>query len=85
LTSLICSNIESVYSTDLFLIVECFPFLEELDLSSKFVNQNHISFFDGLDALSSSLLKLRKINFSGHSYVNDSWLWNLCKNCVFLE
>ncbi|PNX71988.1 F-box/LRR-repeat protein, partial [Trifolium pratense] len=87
LTSLICSNIESVYSTDLFLIAECFPFLEKLDLSNPkvFVNQNHISFLHGLDVLSSSLLKLRKINLSGHCYVNDSSLLHLCKNGEFLE
>ncbi|XP_045831886.1 F-box/LRR-repeat protein 2-like [Trifolium pratense] len=87
LTSLICSNIESVYSTDLFLIAECFPFLEKLDLSNPkvFVNQNHISFLNGLDVLSSSLLKLRKINLSGHCYVNDSSLLHLCKNGEFLE
>jgi F-box/leucine-rich repeat protein 2/20 len=71
----------------LLLIAECFPFLKELDLSNPeaFVNQNHISFLDGLDALSSSLLKLRKINLSGHFYVNDSSLLQLCKNCEFLE
>ncbi|PNX88320.1 F-box/LRR-repeat protein, partial [Trifolium pratense] len=85
LISLVCSNIESIYGTDLFLIAECFPLLEELDLSNPGEFANHVNFLDGLDALSLALFKLRKINLSGHCYVNDSSLLHLCKNCEFLE
>jgi F-box/leucine-rich repeat protein 2/20 len=59
--------------------------LEELDLSNPGEFAHHINFLDGLDALSLALFKLRKINLSGHCYVNDSSLLNLCKNCEFLE
>ncbi|GAU35727.1 hypothetical protein TSUD_259020 [Trifolium subterraneum] len=85
LTSLVCSNIESIYGTDLFLIAECFPLLEELDLSNPGEFANYVNFLDGLDALSLALFKLRKINLSGHCYVNDLSLLHLCKNCEFLE
>ncbi|CAJ2656355.1 F-box/LRR-repeat protein [Trifolium pratense] len=85
LTSLICSGIYSFRKSDLFLIADCFPFLEELDLSSS--SSEYYSFYEDFDinAVSLALPKLRKVNFSGSNYIKDSSLFHLCKNCEFLE
>ncbi|AES87317.1 putative leucine-rich repeat domain, L domain-containing protein [Medicago truncatula] len=85
LTSLTCSNIESINSTDIFLIADCFPFLEELDLSNPKEFNNLSIFFDGVEALSLALFKLRKVNLSNHNYINDKLLFHLLKNCKHLE
>ena len=51
LTSLTCSNLHSFDSTYLFLIADCFPLLQELDLSdpksSTLRSFNRSSFLDG--------------------------------------
>ena len=83
LTSLTCSNIASLRNNDLVCISGCFPFLEELDLSNP---KDIIDITDvGVKAMSTALLKLRKVNLSGHYYINDSLLFHLCENCEFLE
>ncbi|GAU35726.1 hypothetical protein TSUD_259010 [Trifolium subterraneum] len=86
LTSLTCSNVVSL--DDLGLISDCFPFLEELDIStsskSKFVEIDNIDV--GSKTMLTLLPKLRKININGPSYIKyDSLLFHLCKNCEFLE
>ncbi|KAK2432399.1 F-box/LRR-repeat protein [Trifolium repens] len=79
LTSLTCSNIHKIRTYDLVLISDCFPLLEELDLS----NPRKVSFEQNSKFF--VLPKLRKVNLSGHYYINDSLFFNLCKNCEFLE
>lgn len=60
-------------------IFNCFPFLQELDLSHS------IDLFDfKLKEVSLALPKLRKINLSGNN-ISDQSLFYLCKNCEFLE
>ncbi|GAU35715.1 hypothetical protein TSUD_258900 [Trifolium subterraneum] len=85
LTSLTCSNLVSFDSTDLNLIAECFPLLEELDLSYPLNFINSYSYLLGVETLSTSLIKLRKINLTSHAYLNDQLLFQLFKNCKLLE
>ncbi|XP_050917326.1 F-box/LRR-repeat protein 3 [Lathyrus oleraceus] len=87
LTSLICSHISSFSCTHLFLIAECFPLIEELDLHliHPIAGETIRSFLDGFEALSSSLLKLRKLDLTGHFYMNDKSIMQLFKNCKHLE
>ncbi|GAU16180.1 hypothetical protein TSUD_298100 [Trifolium subterraneum] len=82
LTSLTCSNIDSLSNNHFVLISECFPFLEELHLQ-----HNPISYEVGVTAMLTALPKLRKINLCGYGYyeMNDSLFLHLCKNCEFLE
>jgi len=86
LTSLTCSNIGSIYSTDINLITDCFPLLQELDLSypTNFISHTN-RFLVGVEALSLTLFKLRKVNLSGHYYINNSLVYDLFKNCKYLE
>ncbi|MCH79428.1 F-box/LRR-repeat protein, partial [Trifolium medium] len=60
LTSLTCSHVHSLNSSDLFLIAEHFPLLEELDLSYPSNCKNSSSYVDGLEDISLALIKLRK-------------------------
>ncbi|KAK2420208.1 F-box/LRR-repeat protein [Trifolium repens] len=85
LTSLACSNLSSydLNPSDLFLIAECFPLLEELDLSYN-LYLNCSSYVDGVEALSTALTKLRKFNLYAFS-VNDQSLFHLFNNCKYLE
>ncbi|KAK2415401.1 F-box/LRR-repeat protein [Trifolium repens] len=85
LISLTCSFIESLHSTDLFFIADCFPLLEELDLSYPIELQNHESLLSGIEVLSSALFKLRKVNLTSHRYINDQSLFHLFKNWKLLE
>ncbi|CAJ2656371.1 unnamed protein product [Trifolium pratense] len=78
-TSLTCSHIIFIHKYDFYIIVDCYPFLEELDLSfPKHIDKN-------TNILPSELPKLRKVNLSGDYYIDDSFLFDLCKNCKFLE
>ncbi|GAU35699.1 hypothetical protein TSUD_258740 [Trifolium subterraneum] len=79
LTSLTCSNIHKICTYDLVLISDCFPSLQELDLS----NPRKVYF--ELSSNFSVPPKLRKVNLSGHYYINDSVFLHLCKSCEFLE
>ncbi|MED6208208.1 hypothetical protein PIB30_042942 [Stylosanthes scabra] len=72
----------SVTNPDFLLIVECFPNLEEIDVSftSVFPDTDlHVK------ALASGLKKLRKADISGTSIIRDSSVFAFCQNCVFLE
>lgn len=69
LTSLTCSIMDFINCNDLFLIVECFPLLQELDLSNPLSCDGcYNSFLHGVETLSLSLFKLRKVNLSCHEY-----------------
>ncbi|KAK2420244.1 F-box/LRR-repeat protein [Trifolium repens] len=86
LTSLTCSNIWliSLNNSDLFLIAECFPLLEQLELSYSSCCKSCSSYVDGIEALSLALIKLRKVNLSGFP-INDQSLFHLFNNCTYLE
>jgi F-box/leucine-rich repeat protein 2/20 len=85
LTSLTCSDIKSINGTDLFLIADCFPLLEKLDLRHPKVFENYEIFINGIEAFCSALFKLRKVNLTCHHYINDQLLFDLFKNLKFLE
>ncbi|MCH80028.1 F-box/LRR-repeat protein [Trifolium medium] len=85
LTSLKCSKINIL--TDLSLIVECFPLLEELDLNDASINWQQLDrryLDDGIEALSLALIKLRKVNLSAVP-INNQSLFHLFNNCKYLE
>ncbi|MED6178652.1 hypothetical protein PIB30_109620, partial [Stylosanthes scabra] len=69
---------------DVVLIVECFPNLEEIDLS--FIPDSELPDADlHVKALTSGLKKLRKVNLLGTFLLEDSAIFTLCHNCVSLE
>ncbi|GAU36088.1 hypothetical protein TSUD_276990 [Trifolium subterraneum] len=84
LTSLTCSNICHFNSIYLDLIAECFPLLEELDLSYPSGCKFYTGYTDGIEVLSLALIKLRKVNLSGFPMNNKS-LFHLFNNCKYLE
>jgi len=78
LTSLTCSKLHYVNTSDLIFISHCFPLLEVLDLSYPlrcYHSAVQLSLFE----------KLRKVNFSGHSDINDKLLLHLFESCKVLE
>jgi hypothetical protein len=79
LTSLTCSIIWTLNPSDLFLIAECFPLLEQLVLSYSSRCKNGSSYVDGVEALSLALIKLRKVNLS-YFPINDQSLFHLFNN-----
>ncbi|GAU46510.1 hypothetical protein TSUD_285920 [Trifolium subterraneum] len=83
LTSLTCCKINSF---DLLLIAECFPFLEELDLSNAYACKPIYGSYldDRIEALSLALIKLRKVNLTGVP-IKDQSLSHLFNNCKYLE
>ena len=90
LTSLTCSNIGSLHHTHISFIADSFPFLQQLDISFPKIiiiedadTNDHYN--NALKLLTQNLSKLRKVNLSGHFYINDSSFFQLCMNCVFLE
>ncbi|CAK8574518.1 unnamed protein product [Lathyrus sativus] len=83
LTSLTCSNLYSFKTNDLLLIADCFPLLEELNLSNPAKCRG--KFLKKLEALSLALFKLRKVDLYGHKYINDKMIFQLFKNCKHLE
>ncbi|GAU35718.1 hypothetical protein TSUD_258930 [Trifolium subterraneum] len=83
LKSLDCSSKDSISVIDLSIIADCFPLLEELHLSSTGIF--HGDMFNGIETLSLALSKLRKVNLSGHTYMNDQLLFHLFNNCKVLE
>ncbi|XP_039690652.1 uncharacterized protein, partial [Medicago truncatula] len=85
LTSLTCYHLETLNSTHLFLIADCFPLLEELDLSYPVKINYRSNLLDGLEAISLSLFKLRKVDLSRHCYINDQSLFHFINNCKLLE
>jgi len=56
-------------------------------LSCSFIQSLHATdlLLNGIEVLSSTLLKLRKVNFADHYYINDQSLFHLFKNCKLLE
>ncbi|MED6131387.1 hypothetical protein PIB30_009609 [Stylosanthes scabra] len=74
LKSLYCSHTHP----DLVLIDECFPNLEEIDVSLTYL-------FPDTEALASGLKKLRKLDLSGTYMLGDSSIFTFCQNCVSLE
>jgi hypothetical protein len=89
LTSLTCSNIYDINATHLLLIAECFPLLEELDLSEVGMFMDTIadksdSYVHGVQALSLALSKLRKVNLS-YFPINNQSLFHLFNNCKLLQ
>ncbi|KAL1340376.1 hypothetical protein HN51_026772 [Arachis hypogaea] len=70
---------------DLGLIVECFPNLEEIDVSSPPYKCDEITDYSGVKAFVSGLKKLRKLNISGNREFRNSFIVTLCQNCHFLE
>jgi F-box/leucine-rich repeat protein 2/20 len=75
LISLTCSNINYLDIDDLFVIADCFPLLEELNLSFSTSNPTHTYDFvlNNDHQLFLPLPKLRKINLSGDE-VNCNFL-----------
>ncbi|KAK2373211.1 F-box/LRR-repeat protein [Trifolium repens] len=82
LTSLTYFNIYSIHYTDFVFIADCFPLLEEIDLSSPY-NRYQISGVEEPPSL--TLFKLRKVSLVRQSYINDQLLFHLFKNCKHLE
>ncbi|CAK8574586.1 unnamed protein product [Lathyrus sativus] len=82
LTSLICSHVASIFKSDLIIIADSFPFLEELDLSFHQII-DIVGF--GINSLSLALPKLRRVNLSGSSYINEISVFHFFKNCKFIE
>jgi len=71
LTSLTCSNIDSLHSSHMFLISYRLPLLVELDLSYPTKFKSYESFLNGIEALSPLLFQLRKANLTGYYYINN--------------
>ncbi|XP_024021913.1 F-box/LRR-repeat protein 2 [Morus notabilis] len=86
-----CSKIGSLRDSDLNLIVESFPFLEDLDISFPelgFSNSGGVwtPITDaGILSLSLKLKGLRKINLSGNHFITDRSLAYLSANCLLLN
>ncbi|KAK2421838.1 F-box/LRR-repeat protein [Trifolium repens] len=86
LTCLDCSHMNSIRVTDMSLIAECFPLLEELYLHNIAIfHCSMLNDHGGIETLSLALSKLRKIDLSGHTYMNDQSLFHLFNNCKLLE
>ncbi|RHN58461.1 putative leucine-rich repeat domain, L domain-containing protein [Medicago truncatula] len=85
LTSLTCSNIAHLHTNDFFLIADCFPLLEELNLGNPTYIEDASNYPNGVEALLSKLLNLRKINLSFHRHINNRSLFRLFRNCKLLE
>ena len=93
-----CSKMGFLHDSDLILIADCFPFLEELDISFP-ENSLHKSFIalnylknsagpvsdSGIMALALALKKLRRCNLSGNYFITDKSLLSLCENCELLK
>ncbi|MCI21906.1 F-box/LRR-repeat protein, partial [Trifolium medium] len=86
LTSLTFFNLDPFNSTDIFFIADSFPFLEELGLSYVIPCLRYCTSIPSIvEPLSLVLFKLRKVNLSGHDYINDKLIFHLFKNCKLLE
>ena len=87
LTSLTCSNIASLKFTDITFIADSFLFLQHLDISfPRGLSDDQADHYNNaFNLLTHKLSKLRKVNLSGHFYINDSSFLQLCVNCVFLQ
>ncbi|KAL6137824.1 hypothetical protein ACLB2K_063113 [Fragaria x ananassa] len=90
LTSLNCCRVGFLHDTDLTLIAESFPMLQELDISypeqgSSTGSSDRKPISDsGVLSLAMNLKSLRRINLSGNDFITDMSLLHLAKNCVLL-
>jgi F-box and leucine-rich repeat protein 2/20 len=84
LTSLTCFGMNRVHKSDLFFIADCFPLLEELDLSYP-MNRSKYDFIIDYKRQLLALPKLRKINLSGNCIKDRQSINYLFKNCNLLE
>ncbi|KAH0762871.1 hypothetical protein KY290_018944 [Solanum tuberosum] len=94
---LTCSNLTLFRDSDLYVIAELFPFLEELDISypstdyvldSVYIasEASNLAVTDsGVEVLSVNMSNLRKINVSGNHLITDRSLVALSMNCLNLE
>lgn len=82
---LVLSNIRLLEDADLVTIAECFPKLEELDIS--YPGQSDLARVtdDGISALSRKLPRLSRINLSGNPCLSDQSLVVLSMNCRSLK
>ncbi|KAF7154514.1 hypothetical protein RHSIM_Rhsim01G0029800 [Rhododendron simsii] len=85
-----CSGLISMQDSDLVLIADCFPRLEELRISADSDMDNgkiaaRIT-DDGVEALASKLKELKKIVIKGEAcFITDKSLISLSTNCVKLR
>ncbi|KAL6141095.1 hypothetical protein ACLB2K_059386 [Fragaria x ananassa] len=90
LTSLNCCRVGFLQDTDLTLIAESFPMLQELDISYPEQGSSTGSSYwkpisdSGVLSLAVNLKSLRRINLSGNDFITDMSLLHLAKNCVLL-
>ncbi|PHT47503.1 hypothetical protein CQW23_11711 [Capsicum baccatum] len=94
---LTCSNVILLDDSDLYVIADLFPYLEELDISnphSVFVfnsfrmasEAGKLAVTDsGVEVLSMKMSSLRKINITGNCLITDRSLVALSMNCLNLE
>ncbi|XP_058215131.1 uncharacterized protein LOC131326378 [Rhododendron vialii] len=85
-----CSGLISMQDSDLVLIADCFPRLEELKISedSDMVNGEVAARItdDGVEALASKLKELKKIVVKGEAcFITDKSLISLSTNCAKLR
>ncbi|KAF7154365.1 hypothetical protein RHSIM_Rhsim01G0030200 [Rhododendron simsii] len=85
-----CSGLISMQDSDLVLIADCFPRLEELRISADFDMHNGEAGAritdDGVEALASKLKELKKIVIKGIAcFITDKSLISLSTNCVNLR
>lgn len=99
LRELNCSITSSLKDSDLIVIGNSFPSLEEIDISypesghsfyfrNMYLHSTSVSSFvtdSGILALSKKLRGLRKINLSGNHFITDKSLINLSQNCLLLR
>ncbi|KAK2427116.1 F-box/LRR-repeat protein [Trifolium repens] len=72
--------------TDFVFITDCFPLLEQLDLSSPCSSYRRSNrFFSVEEPPSLTLFKLRKVRLVRQCYINDQLLFHFFKNCKHLE
>ncbi|XP_058730681.1 uncharacterized protein LOC131602553 [Vicia villosa] len=83
LRSLTFDNLLNYDKKDLFLIANCFPLLEELNLSYPLTCSNQDFMLEDNDPLL-ALPKLRKINLSGNN-INNQFIDFLRQNCRLLQ
>ncbi|XP_028795319.1 F-box/LRR-repeat protein 3-like [Neltuma alba] len=81
---LICSNIRDLQDSDLVVIADSFPLLEELDISfPEFDNKFAVS-DSGFTAMTMRLKNLRRVEI-GNFFITDVSLHSLFANCEFLR
>ena len=88
-----CSYLCWLCDADLVAISGMLPFLEELDISYPTDNEfdsdlklNEVAVTDaGIEALWSSIRKLRKVNISGNDHITDCSVVGLSMNCLLLS